>query len=237
LQEQMKPQLLRLLEELDATRLFGKTLFELTTRAPNYDWLAIAVDAPTEFNQLLLRQLVYGQVAATLGQDNAAIFARFATMKKPDWDYQVAEYAKKIRAEDSDGLNRLKAFYNNNKDLQISELLESTLIEKGSADYLKAVIGHLHISLLSHVNGNQFPASLARVAEGLDKEARLALLYRDFSRLEDFRCDDPGAMEVLLKWCDEKLRDQASIMSNPDSEAIVDFLARLVFEQKNVSLE
>ena len=237
LQDQMKPQLLRLLEELDATRLFGKTLFELTTRAPKYDWLAIAVDAPTEFNQLLLRQLVYGQVAATLGQDNAAIFARFATMKKPDWDYQVAEYAKKIRAEDSDGLNRLKAFYNNNKDLQISELLESTLIEKGSADYLKAVIGHLHISLLSHVNGNQFPASLARVAEGLDKEARLALLYRDFSSLEDFRCDDPGAMEVLLKWCDEKLRDQASIMSNPDSEAIVDFLARLVFEQKNVSVE
>jgi hypothetical protein len=237
LQEQMKPQLLRLLEELDATRLWGTTLFELTTRAPKYDWLEIAVDAPTEFNQLLLRQLVYGQVAATLGQDNAAIFARFATMKKPDWDYQVAEYAKKIRAEDSDGLNRLRAFYNNNKDLQISELLESTLIEKGSADYLKAVIGHLHISLLSHVNGNQFPASLARVAEGLDKEARLALLYRDFSRLEDFRCDDPGAMEVLLKWCDEQLRDQASIMSNPDSEAIVDFLARLVFEQKNVSVE
>jgi serine/threonine protein kinase len=237
LQEQMKPQLLRLLEELDATRLWGTTLFELTTRAPKYDWLAIAVDAPTEFNQLLLRQLVYGQVAATLGQDNAAIFARFATMRKPDWDHELAECAKKIRAEDSDGLNRLRAYHNSNKDLQISELLESTLIEKGSADYLKAVIGHLHISLLSHVNGNQFPASLARVAEGLDKEARLALLYRDFSRLEDFRCDDPGAMEVLLKWCDEKLRDQASIMSNPDSEAIVDFLARLVFEQKNVSVE
>ncbi|MFN7873958.1 MAG: protein kinase domain-containing protein, partial [Pirellula sp.] len=245
LQEQMKPQLLRLLEELDATRLWGTTLFELTTRAPKYDWLAIAVDAPTEFNQLLLRQLVYGQVAATLGQDNAAIFARFAIMQKPDWDYEVAECAKKIRAEDSDGLYRLRALYDSNKDLKISALLEAMLIEKGSKSYFQQSTqprvpngnGISHLDLLIHVTGDKFPASLAKVANGLGNEGRNALFGVEFERLTSFRCDDFASMEVLLKWCDDQLSDQKSIMSNPDSAAIINMLARLVGDRPNVSVE
>jgi hypothetical protein len=229
MQEQMKPQLLRFLEELDATRLFGKTLFELTTRAPNYDWLAIAVDAPTEFNQLLLRQLNYGQAATVLGQDNAAIFARFATRQKPDWDFELAECAKKIRAEDSDGLTRLRAYHNSNKDLKISELLEATLIEKGSAEYLQSGAGRLHLDLLNHVTGSQFPASVVMIAKGLERHARLVL----FRRLLDFRWNDTTAMEPLLKWCDDQLRDQKAIMSNPDSAAIIQMFLWLVFNQSN----
>jgi serine/threonine protein kinase len=234
LQEQMQPQLLKLLEELDATRLFGKSFFELTTRSANWDWLEIGIDAPTEFTQLLLRQLIYGQVAATLGQDNTKIFARFANRRKPDWDYELAECAKKIRAGDTGGFTTLRALYDVNKDLEISELLETTLIEKGNADYF---IGNSNISLLNHVTGNQFPASLARVADKLSNEARNALFSIAFNRLTGFLCDDPTSMEVLLKWCDDQLRDQKSIMSNPDSAAIINMLARLVDDQPNVSVE
>lgn len=246
MQEQMKPQLTRLMEELNATRLFGTALFELTNRAPQYKWQSIAVEAPSEFDQLLLRQLVYGQVAASLGQDNAAIFAHFATMRKADWDYEVAECAKKIRAEDSDGLNRLRAFHNSNKDLEISELLETTLIEKGSNAYyfqqstqprVPNGNGISHLDLLIHVTGNKFPASLAKVANGLGNEGRNALFGVEFESLTSFRCDDVASMEVLLKWCDDQLRDQKSIMSNPDSAAIINMLARLVGELPNVSVE
>ncbi len=246
MQEQMKPQLTRLMEELNATRLFGTALFELTNRAPQYDWQSIALEAPREFDQLLLRQLVYGQVAATLGQDNAAIFARFATMQKPDWDYELAECAKKIRAEDSDGLNRLRAFHNSNKDLEISELLETTLIEKGSNAYyfqqstqprVPNGNGISHLDLLIHVTGNKFPASLAKVANGLGNEGRNALFGVEFERLTSFRCDDVASMEVLLKWCDDQLSDQKSLMSNQDSAAIINMLARLVDDRPNVSVE
>lgn len=238
MQEQMKPQLTRLMEELNATRLFDRRLGRMAAQNVEVRGEMIAAENPDENQLLQLRQLVYGQVATMLGQDKTEIFARFETKQKVDWDYEVQKCVERFRAGNSDGLYDLKSLYEENLDLQISELLEELLIEKGNRAYLESGPGNSHIEFLAKVTGNQFPASLTRVANKLNSDAREVLFDTvNYSISTEFRSDDPASMEVLLKWSDDQLGHREDILSTPELRALTDMLFSIVLVKPQVILE
>ncbi|XZE18658.1 serine/threonine protein kinase [Pirellulaceae bacterium SH449] len=238
MQEQMKPQLTRLMEELNATRLFDPRLGSKVKQRAGMRWEMIAADNPDENQLLQLRQLVYGQVATMLGQDKTEIFARFETKQKVDLDYEIQKCVERFRFGDSGWLDELKSLYEKNSDLQISELLEEILIKNGNRAYLESGPGYSHIEFLAKVTGNQFPASLARVANELNSDAREVLFDTfNYSISTEFRWDDPASMEVLLKWSDEQLIHRDDILSTPELRALTDMLFSIVLAKPHVTPE
>jgi serine/threonine protein kinase len=240
IKEQMKPQLTRLLDELNATRLFDQTLGRITNQQSLIPWESIAADSVEDKHYLLLRQLIYGQVATMLGQDKKEIFARFETKQKVDFDFEIQPLVQQLRKGNLNVLPQLAKISAESNDIGI---LESTFLEKADINYVRSKRGPIHIILLAKALGDQLPASLVRILSQVDGETRNEILrvivdqYQIGSMAKEIGIHNLQAVEEALQWCDRQLSSQSEIMSNPDLLPLMEWLIAMLVQTAESSLE
>ena len=201
LQVPLQESLTSLHESFQELELCGKE-FDVVVKSFK-DWTLIKKLLGDNFVQdRLVQQIVYLQTGLLVGKEMKALVARFKQLHPADIAVIVDRDLDSLQYSEDDqekrrALARLEKHIGEKHAKRAAPILTDLLISQPNWSRLE-----LAVTLLTRVSGDQFFVYFAKALAPSSAQKRSNLLAIDFSRQDNFRCNDPESLTGLMSWTD-----------------------------------